>query len=38
MGDFSYQYVSDWSAASADSFPHVYGPINLDDVIEIVPV
>ncbi|HET6995800.1 MAG TPA: DUF952 domain-containing protein [Chitinophagaceae bacterium] len=30
--------VFDWSPSSADTFPHVYGPINLDAVIEIVPV
>ena len=30
--------VYDWSPSSADTFPHVYGPINLDAVIEIVPV
>jgi uncharacterized protein (DUF952 family) len=30
--------VFDWSPSAADTFPHVYGPINLDAVIEIVPV
>ena len=32
------KWVLDWSPASADAFPHVYGLINLDAVIEIVPV
>jgi len=32
------KYVFDWSPTSADTFPHVYGRINLDAVIEIVPV
>jgi uncharacterized protein (DUF952 family) len=28
------KYVFDWSPASADTFPHVYGPINIDAVVD----
>ena len=30
------KYVFDWSPSMADTFPHVYGPINVDAVLEIV--
>ena len=29
------KYVFDWSPSVADTFPHVYGTINLDAVIEV---
>ncbi|MFM9907841.1 MAG: DUF952 domain-containing protein [Chitinophagaceae bacterium] len=32
------QFIYDWSRSNADTFPHVYGPINLDAVIEIVAI
>ena len=32
------QYIYDWSTTVADTFPHVYGPINLDAVIEVVSI
>ena len=32
------RYVYDWSSSVADTFPHVYGPINLEAVIEVVPL
>jgi uncharacterized protein (DUF952 family) len=28
--------VFDWSPSMADTFPHIYGPINLDSVTEVV--
>lgn len=31
----SSKFVFDWSPSMADTFPHIYGPINLDAVIEI---
>jgi len=31
-------YFFDWSTSVEDTFPHVYGPINLEAVKEIVPV
>ncbi len=35
-GKLSSKYVFDWSPSTADTFPHVYGPINLDAVTEVV--
>ncbi|MFI5130870.1 MAG: DUF952 domain-containing protein [Chitinophagales bacterium] len=32
------KFVFDWSPSMADTFPHVYGPINLDSVIEVVAI
>lgn len=30
------RYVFDWSASVEDTFPHVYGPINLEAVTEVM--
>ncbi len=30
------KYIFDWSPSTKDTFPHVYGPINLDAVIDTV--
>lgn len=30
--------VFDWSPSTADTFPHIYGPINIDAVIDTVPL
>lgn len=30
------KYVFDWSKSTADTFPHVYGSINIDAVIDVV--
>jgi len=30
------KYVFDWSPSAADTFPHIYGTINLDAVIDII--
>lgn len=30
------KYVFDWSPSTADTFPHVYGPINADAVIDSI--
>ena len=30
----SSKFVFDWSPSLADTFPHVYGPINIDAVIK----
>ena len=32
------KYVFDWSPSSADTFPHVYGPVNITAVIEVIPL
>ena len=32
------KFVFDWSPSTADTFPHVYGAINSDAVIDIVPL
>jgi uncharacterized protein (DUF952 family) len=30
--------IYDWSPSIEDTFPHIYGPINLEAVREVVPV
>jgi len=32
------QFIYEWSPSTTDTFPHVYGPINLDAVIEVVKI
>lgn len=32
------QLVYEWSPSVAETFPHVYGPININAVIEVQPV
>ena len=32
------KFVFDWSPSTADTFPHVYGPINIDAVIDVTPL
>ena len=32
------KFVFDWSPSTADTFPHVYGTINTDAVINIVEI
>jgi len=32
------KFVFDWSPSMTDTFPHVYGPINIDAVIEAVAI
>lgn len=32
----SSKFVFDWSPSLADTFPHVYGPVNTDAVIAII--
>lgn len=31
------QLVYEWSSSLEDTFPHIYGPINTDAVIEVKP-
>jgi uncharacterized protein (DUF952 family) len=37
-GKLTSKYVFDWSPSTADTFPHVYGPINLEAVIEAIRI
>ena len=30
------KFIYEWSPSTADTFPHVYGPINTDAVIDVV--
>ncbi|MEO7923927.1 MAG: DUF952 domain-containing protein [Chitinophagaceae bacterium] len=32
------KYVFDWSPSAADTFPHIYGPINTSAVIDTIPL
>jgi len=32
------RFIYEWSPSTADTFPHVYGPVNLDAVVEIVKI
>ena len=32
------KFVFDWSPSIADTFPHVYGTINIDAVIDVIPL
>ena len=32
------RFVFDWSPSSQDTFPHIYGPINTDAVIEVIAI
>lgn len=29
-------FIYEWSPSTTDTFPHVYGPVNLEAVIEVV--
>jgi uncharacterized protein (DUF952 family) len=35
-GKLTSPYVQEWSPSAKDTFPHIYGPINLDAVVETV--
>ncbi|HTD94362.1 MAG TPA: DUF952 domain-containing protein, partial [Chitinophagaceae bacterium] len=30
------RYVQEWSPSTQDTFPHIYGPINVDAVIDVI--
>ena len=30
------KYIFDWSPSTHDTFPHIYGPINLDAVLDVI--
>jgi len=32
------RWVFEWSPSTHDNFPHIYGPINLESVIEVIPL
>ncbi len=31
-------YVFEWSPSTQDTFPHIYGPINVDAVIKVIAI
>ena len=31
-------YVFDWSPTTQDTFPHIYGPINVSAVTDVIPL
>ena len=32
------RYVQEWSPSTQDTFPHIYGPINLEAVVDVVAI
>ncbi len=32
------RYIQEWSSSLQDTFPHIYGPVNLEAVIDVLPV
>jgi uncharacterized protein (DUF952 family) len=34
----SSRYIQEWSPSTRDTFPHIYGPVNIDAVIDVVAV
>ena len=32
------KYVFDWSPTVADTFPHIYGPINISAILDTLPL
>jgi uncharacterized protein (DUF952 family) len=34
----SSQYIQEWSGGAQDTFPHIYGPINLEAVLAVEPL
>ncbi|RYF88225.1 MAG: DUF952 domain-containing protein [Chitinophagaceae bacterium] len=32
------RFVFDWSPSVHDTFPHIYGPINIDAVIDVIAI
>lgn len=34
----SSRYVFDWSPSTQDTFPHIYGPLNIAAVTEVIPL
>ncbi len=32
------RYIQEWSPSTRDTFPHIYGPINMDAVIDVVAI
>jgi len=32
------KFIFEWSPSTSDTFPHIYGPINLDAVMEVAEI
>ncbi len=32
------QFIYEWSPSTTDTFPHVYGPVNMEEVIDVAKI
>lgn len=37
-GKLTSRFVFEWSPSTQDTFPHVYGPVNLDAIVDVITI
>ena len=37
-GKLKSHFIYEWSPSTADTFPHIYGPVNIDSVTDVLPI